>query len=141
MTMIPSESISQGSIGVGTAVVIAWLRSKGWFNNQWTLPLSYAAALLSTVGVHFMFQGDFITGSTLTIKIPDLEHVFDSLVLFLSNVTGQKGYALLNKLTDVSSRLTTLAQGPTQTTVLPTGPMSAMVESKPTTAAENKPGV
>src|SRR6185503_1141735 len=96
MPNLLNEGFSQGALGVGISIGIAWLRSKHWFNNAWTLPLSYTIAALTTIGVHFIFEGDFITGSTLIIKIPDAHHILESMVSFASNITGQKGYTMMN---------------------------------------------
>jgi len=147
MSMIVSESVSQGSLGVGISILIAWLRSKDWFSNRFTLPLSYFAAAATTFGVHFIADGDFFTtGTDITIHIPNAQHILESMVMFTSNLTGQKGYALLNKLTAVSAALTTLQQGPTVTTQEPmgrtlSGKAIVVSESTPTAAAEAKPWV
>ena len=142
MSMLVGESVSQGSLGVGISILLAWLRSKNWFKNTWTLPISYMAALVSTMGVHFIFEGDFITGSTLIIKIPDAHHVLESLVMFTSNIGGQKAFALGNKMTEAVNILSKLQQGPTLTSSVTAGGVEKvkLSESHSVGTAESKPG-
>lgn len=139
MGMLVSESVSQGSLGIGISILLAWLRSKSWFNNSWTLPISYLAALLTTVGVHFVAEGDFITGSTLIIKIPDMHHMLESLVMFTSNVGGQKAFALGNKMTEAVNLLSKLQQGPTLTSAVSGAGVEKVKLSESHLIAEEKP--
>ena len=115
--MMPIEALSSGAIGVWTAIIIAWLRERRFLSGKnadttkvLTLGASYISMFVTAVGIHWTVSGDALVGGSLTIQWPDLNHVLEGIVLFATNLSGQKGYAMMYK---VSGALSTLAKAAT----------------------------
>lgn len=115
--MMPIEALSSGALGVWTAIVIAWLRERRFLSGKnsdttkiLTLGASYLSMLVSAIGIHWTVNGDALTGGTLMIQWPDAAHILEGLVLFATNLSGQKGYAMMYK---VSGALSILAKAAT----------------------------
>jgi len=106
---------SQSVLGIWIGIIINYLRSHGWLGidartkKNLTLATSYILTLATTIGVHWTVSGDFLTGGSLTISIPSAEHLLEGATLAASSLGGQKGWALMAKM---SEALTALAKQP-----------------------------
>jgi hypothetical protein len=117
--MMVGEVVGQGSIGVLTGMMITWLRE--WAKNsprvqgditKATVFVSHFACLLSSFGMHWVFEGDLLAagGGDLTIHIPDVYHVANALILYGSNLGSQKTWALVYKGANALSVLAKAAE-------------------------------
>jgi hypothetical protein len=110
MMMIP-QAVSTGALGYWIGMVITWLRSKDFLGQAHnkptikalTLLFSYTAAFVTTMGVHYTFEGDFFAGGRMTIMWPDLQHMLEGAVLFAVNIHGQKKWANDHKSVSVQN--------------------------------------
>lgn len=108
--MMVGEVTGAAGIGLLVAIVIRWLRD--WAKNSPKITgdltkvthfLSHLGCLLTTVGIHWMFEGDFLMagdGVNITIHVPDAYHLANALILYGSNLGTQKTMAALWKAGD-----------------------------------------
>ncbi len=120
--MMPIEAMSSGAIGVWTAIVIAWLRERNFLGGKnaettkvLTLAASYISMLVTAIGVHWTVSGDALTGGSMTIQWPDANHMLEGLVLMATNLSGQKGYAMMYRVAGALSVLAKAATPPDPT--------------------------
>lgn len=110
--MMPIEALSSGALGVWTAVVIAWLRERRFLSGKnsqttklLTLSASYLSMVISVLGIQWTVNGDALTGWVFQVSVPDANHLLEGMVLVGTNMTGQKGFAMLYKISNAMSVL------------------------------------
>lgn len=120
MGMILPEVVTQGALGMWIGMLITWLRSKDFMGQAknshtikfLTLLFSYALAFVTTIGVHFTFEGDVFVGGQMVIQWPSLHHMLEAGAMFAANLAGQKRWANDHKSMSIANHFYKLVGRP-----------------------------